>query len=216
MNATITSQTTPATCVATGKTVYTAKATFGGKEYTSTKEITIASDADAHGETELKNAKDATCTEKGYTGDKVCKDCGKVAEAGTEIAIDADAHGETELKNAKDATCTEKGYTGDKVCKDCGKTVEAGTEIEMTAHTFENGKCSVCGAADPDYVPDTSDTSSEDVSSDGSSDAASSDASSDADSSGTPSTGDASALVWLVLAAVCIGGTVFVLRKRNA
>ena len=172
VNATITSQTTPATCVATGKTVYTAKATFGGKEYTSTKEITIA--------------------------------------------IDADAHGETELKNAKDATCTEKGYTGDKVCKDCGKTVEAGTEIEMTAHTFENGKCSVCGAADPDYVPDTSDTSSEDVSSDGSSDAASSDASSDADSSGTPSTGDASALVWLVLAAVCIGGTVFVLRKRNA
>ena len=163
VNATITSQTTPATCVATGKTVYTAKATFGGKEYTSTKEITIA--------------------------------------------IDADAHGETELKNAKDATCTEKGYTGDKVCKDCGKTVEAGTEIEMTAHTFENGKCSVCGAADPDYVPDTSDTSSEDVSSD---------ASSDADSSGTPSTGDASALVWLVLAAVCIGGTVFVLRKRNA
>ena len=216
VNATITSQTTPATCVATGKTVYTAKATFGGKEYTSTKEITIAIDADAHGETELKNAKDATCTEKGYTGDKVCKDCGKVAEAGTEIAIDADAHGETELKNAKDATCTEKGYTGDKVCKDCGKTVEAGTEIEMTAHTFENGKCSVCGAADPDYVPDTSDTSSEDVSSDGSSDAASSDASSDADSSGTPSTGDASALVWLVLAAVCIGGTVFVLRKRNA
>ena len=172
VNATITSQTTPATCVATGKTVYTAKATFCGKEYTSTKEITIA--------------------------------------------IDADAHGETELKNAKDATCTEKGYTGDKVCKDCGKTVEAGTEIEMTAHTFENGKCSVCGAADPDYVPDTSDTSSEDVSSDGSSDAASSDASSDADSSGTPSTGDASALVWLVLAAVCIGGTVFVLRKRNA
>lgn len=167
VNATITSETTPATCVAAGKTVYTAKATFGGKEYTSTKEITIA--------------------------------------------IDADAHGETELKNAKDATCTEKGYTGDKVCKDCGKTVEAGTEIEMTAHTFEDGKCSACGAADPDYVPDTSDTSSEDASSDGSSDA-----SSDADSSGTPSTGDASALVWLVLAVVCIGGTVFVLRKRNA
>ena len=81
----------------------------------------------------------------------------------------------------------------------------------MTAHTFEDGKCSACGAADPDYVPDTSDTSSEDASSDGSSDA-----SSDADSSGTPSTGDASALVWLVLAVVCIGGTVFVLRKRNA
>ena len=91
MNATITSETTPATCIAAGKTVYTAKATFGGKEYTSTKDGAGDQRRCAQGN-QLKNAKDATCTEKGYTGDKVCKDCGKVAEAGTEIAIDADAH----------------------------------------------------------------------------------------------------------------------------
>ncbi len=38
-----------------------------------------------HGETELKNAKAATATAEGYTGDKVCKDCGAVLEQGTVI-----------------------------------------------------------------------------------------------------------------------------------
>ena len=42
-------------------------------------------DADKHGETEVKNAKEATKEEEGYTGDKVCKDCGKTVEAGTSI-----------------------------------------------------------------------------------------------------------------------------------
>ena len=176
VNATITSETTPATCIAAGKTVYTAKVTFGGKEYSDVKEITLA--------------------------------------------IDEDAHGETELKNAKEATCTEKGYTGDKVCKDCGKVAEAGEEIPMKEHTFVNGKCEVCGADDPNYVPDTSsDDTSSDVSSDTPSDDASSDdassvASSGTDSSETPDTGSSSALIWLLLAAACVGGTV--LRKRNA
>ena len=155
VNATIISETTPATCIAAGKTVYTAKATFGGKEYTSTKEIAIAIDADAHGETELKNAKDATCTEKGYTGDKVCKDCGKTVETGQEIEMKA--HGETELKNVKEATCAEEGYTGDKVCKVCGEVVEQGKPVEKLAHSYKDGKCTVCGAVDPNYVPVTPD-----------------------------------------------------------
>ena len=34
---------------------------------------------------ELVNAKEATCTEKGYTGDKVCKKCGKTITIGREI-----------------------------------------------------------------------------------------------------------------------------------
>ena len=44
-----------------------------------TQEITLEDTVLApkgHGETELKNAKEATCTAEGYTGDKVCKDCG--------------------------------------------------------------------------------------------------------------------------------------------
>lgn len=38
-----------------------------------------------HTNTEVQNAKDATATEKGYTGDTVCKDCGVIVEEGEEI-----------------------------------------------------------------------------------------------------------------------------------
>ena len=38
-----------------------------------------------HGNTEIRNAKDATCTEPGYTGDVYCVDCGKLLEQGTVI-----------------------------------------------------------------------------------------------------------------------------------
>ena len=49
---------------------------------------TPSSEADNHkGETELKDAKPASKTEKGYTGDKVCKDCGVVLEKGEEIPV---------------------------------------------------------------------------------------------------------------------------------
>ena len=44
-----------------------------------TKEATII-EAKGHGETELINRKDATCTIEGYSGDKICKDCGEVLE----------------------------------------------------------------------------------------------------------------------------------------
>ena len=37
-----------------------------------------------HLHTEITNEKEATCTEEGYTGDKVCTDCDKVLEVGTE------------------------------------------------------------------------------------------------------------------------------------
>ena len=45
----------------------------------------------AHENTELCNAKEATCTEPGYTGDTYCKGCGVKLEDGTEIpALDHD------------------------------------------------------------------------------------------------------------------------------
>ncbi|SCI85040.1 Uncharacterised protein [uncultured Clostridium sp.] len=46
---------------------------------------TAAIPVTGHVETEVINAKEATCTEEGYTGDKVCKGCGKVLEKGTVI-----------------------------------------------------------------------------------------------------------------------------------
>ena len=47
-----------------------------------------------HTETELKNAKDATETEKGYTGDKVCKACGETVEKGKDIPATGNQGGE--------------------------------------------------------------------------------------------------------------------------
>lgn len=54
----------------------------------------------------------------------------------------------------KEATCTEEGYTGDKVCKDCGTVLEKGKVIPKTAHNYKDGKCTVCGKADPNYKAD--------------------------------------------------------------
>ena len=74
--------TTPAACETTGVRTYTAKVTFEGKEYTDTKTEVIP--ATSH-DTELVGAKDATCTEDGYTGDEVCKVCGVTVKQGEVI-----------------------------------------------------------------------------------------------------------------------------------
>ena len=74
--------TTPAACETTGVRTYTAKVTFEGKEYTDTKTETLP--ATGH-DTELVGAKDATCTEDGYTGDEVCKVCQTVVKQGEVI-----------------------------------------------------------------------------------------------------------------------------------
>ena len=83
VNAAVTNEvTTEATCKADGVRTYTAKVTFEGKEYTDTKtEVIPATDHD----TELVGAKDATCTEDGYTGDEVCKVCQTVVKQGEVI-----------------------------------------------------------------------------------------------------------------------------------
>lgn len=150
-------------------------------------------------------AKDPTCMEKGNTEYWYCADCGKYFsdEACTkEIAlkdtvIEATGHGETEIKNAKDATCTEEGYTGDKVCKVCGEVVEKGQVISKLAHSFQDGTCSVCGAADPDYTPAGSENSD----------------------TNSPQTGENNSItLWIVLLLASAGvltGTAILAKKRS-
>lgn len=86
----------------------------------------------------------ATCTEDGSVT-VICNDCDEVLSTET---LPATGHS-TVVKNAKDATCTEPGYTGDKVCTVCGETVETGEVIPAAGHSYKDGKCTVCGAADP-------------------------------------------------------------------
>ena len=74
--------TTEATCEVDGVRTYTAKVTFEGEDYTDTKTETLP--ATGH-DTELVGAKDATCTEDGYTGNEVCKVCQTVVKQGEVI-----------------------------------------------------------------------------------------------------------------------------------
>ena len=99
---------------------------------------------------ELVGAKAATCTEDGYTGDEVCTICGEIVKKGE--VIPAMGH-KIKLVGAKEPTCTEDGYTGDEVCTICGEIVKKGEVIPATGHQYKDGKCTVCGAADPNYKP---------------------------------------------------------------
>ena len=102
----------------------------------------------AHTETELRNAKTATCTVDGYTGDTYCKSCGVLLKTGSVIR----ATGHTEVVDAAvPATCTEAGKTAGKHCSVCNEVLVKQEVVKATGHKFENGVCTVCGAKDPDY-----------------------------------------------------------------
>ena len=57
-----------------------------------------------------------------------------------------------EVLPAKEATCTETGLTEGKKCSECGEILVAQEEVAAKGHSFAEGKCTVCGADDPDYV----------------------------------------------------------------
>lgn len=69
---------------------------------------------------------------------------------------------ELEKVAAKAPTCTEAGNKEYWVCKVCGKYFDTDGKTEITrestvipaaGHKYENGKCTVCGAADPNFRP---------------------------------------------------------------
>lgn len=89
-----------------------------------------------------------TCTEKGFTT-HTCTRCGDTYRDAETAAL---GHTET-VKNARPATCTAEGYTGDTVCAVCGTLLEAGAAIPLTAHRYEDGHYTVCGAAEQQPTP---------------------------------------------------------------
>ena len=49
------------------------------------------------------------------------------------------------------ATCTKTGLTEGKKCSICGEILIKQEIIKVTEHNYIDGKCTVCGADDPDY-----------------------------------------------------------------
>lgn len=146
------------TCTEAGTKTYTC--TSCGK--TKTTEIA----ATGHQHTEIRNKKEATCKEEGYTGDTYCTDCGAKVSSGQAIAkID---HTWDNGKVTTEATCEHTGvrtYT----CSVCGETKEE--EIPKTDHTYDEGTvtkkptctetgiktytCTVCGATKTEEIAAT-------------------------------------------------------------
>lgn len=146
------------TCTEAGTKTYTC--TSCGK--TKTTEIA----ATGHQHTEIRNKKEATCKEEGYTGDTYCTDCGAKVSSGQAIAkID---HTWDNGKVTTEATCEHTGvrtYT----CSVCGETKEE--EIPKTDHTYDEGTvtkkptctetgiktytCTVCQKTKTEEIPAT-------------------------------------------------------------
>lgn len=98
---------------------------------------------DNHSLSKVINAKDATCTEDGYTGDTVCSVCGKEITKGE--TVEAKGHIEA-VDAAVEPTCTEPGKTEGKHCSVCNEILVAQTEIPATGHTEKTvaGKPATC------------------------------------------------------------------------
>ena len=142
---------TPATCTSRGVSYYVCK----NCGLTTSKKQTPAT---GHIHTEVRNKKDATYTDDGYTGDTYCKDCGKKLETGTVIPKLVETehdYGEWVLDQAP--TCKKYGARH-RICKNCGdREVDV---LDKVDHTWElvsttpatctigeiqHYKCSVCG-----------------------------------------------------------------------
>lgn len=95
-------------------------------------ETSIPVDSSKHGDTEIKNKKDATCNEAGYTGDTVCKLCGVVVTKGSDVPATGTHDYDSVVTNA---TCTSSGFTT-YTCKVCGHSY-VGDETAALAHDYE-------------------------------------------------------------------------------
>ena len=93
-------------------------------------------EACTHENTEVRDAKPATCTESGYTGDTYCKDCNeKIADGKT---IPAKGHTEV-IDPAVEPTCTKPGKTEGKHCSVCNEILVAQEVIPAEGHSWDKG-----------------------------------------------------------------------------
>ena len=97
-----------------GETHY-ATVAIQGVEATGGVAVKIKGEAPHKHTIEVKGKKDATCTSKGYTGDKVCSVCGQTVEKGSETPVLS--HNIKSVSKA--ATCQETGLKKHFECTNC-------------------------------------------------------------------------------------------------
>ena len=90
-----------------------------------------------------------------------------------------------------EANCVEAGFTAE-YCTNCGLILSF-EEISALGHTFKDGKCTVCGEADPGYKPAGEVTEKGD----------------------SPATGDTFSVVYVGLAVSALMGTAVMIGKKK-
>ena len=106
------------------------------------------------GETELRNRKEATCREAGYTGDTYCTGCQAVIVQGK--VIPASEHQWVAGDILREPTCREPGRQR-WTCAVCGETEERTLPVDPARHRggteLRNEAAATCGQ--PGYTGDT-------------------------------------------------------------
>lgn len=133
------------TCTEPGEMTYHCTDEDCNESYTETIKAT------GHQHTKLINKKDATCEEKGYSGDTYCEDCKQIIKTGK--AINPTGHDWDKGTVKKAATCESEGIR-EYTCNTCKKTKEE--TIASTGHTkteIRNKKAATC--KEEGYTGDT-------------------------------------------------------------
>lgn len=133
------------TCTEPGEMTYHCTDEDCNESYTETIKAT------GHQHTKLINKKDATCEEKGYSGDIYCEDCKQIIKTGK--AINPTGHEWDKGTVKKAATCESEGIR-EYTCNTCKKTKEE--TIASTGHTkteIRNKKAATC--KEEGYTGDT-------------------------------------------------------------
>ena len=140
--------TTKATCTEEGEKTFTCSI-CGDKK---TEKIS----ATGHQHTEIRNKKEATCKETGYSGDTWCKDCGKKILSGQAIAKTED-HSWNQGEITKEPTCKEEGEKT-FTCSICGNTktekVSTTDHQHMEIRNQKNPTCKEAGYSGDTYCAD--------------------------------------------------------------
>ena len=140
--------TTKATCTEEGEKTFTCS--ICGDEKTEKVSAT------GHQHTEIRNKKEATCKETGYSGDTWCKDCGKKILSGQAIAKTED-HSWNQGEITKEPTCKEEGEKT-FTCTICGNTktekVSTTDHQHMEIRNQKNPTCKEAGYSGDTYCAD--------------------------------------------------------------
>ncbi len=140
--------TTKATCTEEGEKTFTCS--ICGDE--KTEKIS----ATGHQHTEIRNKKEATCKEEGYSGDTWCKDCGKKILSGQTIAK-TENHSWNQGEITKEPTCKEEGEKT-FTCSICGNTktekVSTTDHQHMEIRNQKNPTCKEAGYSGDTYCAD--------------------------------------------------------------